>query len=134
MSDPAAVALHKAGARVETVAGDAEHCDLRAVIERLAEHEINDVWVEAGAGFNGALLEAGLIDELVIYVAPKLLGDTARGMFSVPPLTELAAGWNLSFDDIRRIGPDLRITARVSRVAGAQGPLGPGGAVGCSQA
>jgi diaminohydroxyphosphoribosylaminopyrimidine deaminase/5-amino-6-(5-phosphoribosylamino)uracil reductase len=119
VDDPAAAALQKAGARVETVTGDAEHCDLRAVIERLAEHEINDVWVEAGAGFNGALLKAGLIDELVIYVAPKLLGDTARGMFSVPPLTELAAGWNLSFDDIRRIGPDLRITARVSRVAGA---------------
>ncbi len=120
---PAAVALQKAGARVETVAGDAEHCDLRAVLVRLSQHEINDLWVEAGAGFNGAMLKAGLIDELVVYVAPRLLGDSARGMFSVPPLTELAAGWGLTFDDVRHVGPDLRITARVSRVAGAQGPV-----------
>jgi diaminohydroxyphosphoribosylaminopyrimidine deaminase/5-amino-6-(5-phosphoribosylamino)uracil reductase len=119
VNDPAAVALRNAGARIETVAGNAEHCDLAAVIERLAEHEINDVWVEAGAGFNGALLEAGLIDELIIYMAPLLLGDSARGMFTVPPLTELAAGWPLEFDDMRRVGPDLRITARVRRVAGA---------------
>lgn len=117
--DPAAQALRAAGARIEQVAGDREHCDLRAVIERLAALEVNDVWVEAGAGFNGALLAAGLIDELVIYVAPRLFGDTARGMFSVPALQSLADGWNLSFDDVRRIGPDLRITARVVRVAAA---------------
>jgi len=123
VEDPSAVALRNAGARVETVAGDAEHCDLRAVLVRLAEHEINDVWVEAGAGFNGAMLKAGLIDELVIYVAPRLLGDSARGMFSVPPLTELAGGWDLTFEDIRQVGPDLRITARVSRVAGAERPV-----------
>jgi diaminohydroxyphosphoribosylaminopyrimidine deaminase/5-amino-6-(5-phosphoribosylamino)uracil reductase len=123
VADPAAVALREAGARVETVAGDAEHCDLRAVLVRLAEHEINDVWVEAGAGFNGALLQAGLIDELIVYVAPRLLGDSARGMFSVPPLTELATAWSLSFDDVTQIGPDLRITARVIRVAGADGPV-----------
>ena len=123
VDDPAAVALRKAGARLETVAGDAEHCDLRAVLVRLAEREINDVWVEAGAGFNGAMLKAGLIDELVIYMAPRVLGDSARGMFSVPPLTDLAAGWTLTFDDISQVGPDLRITARVSRVAGAEGPV-----------
>jgi len=123
VENPAAVALREAGARVETVAGDTEHCDLRAVLVRLAEHEINDVWVEAGAGFNGAMLKAGLIDELIIYMAPRLLGDSARGMFSVPSLTELAAGWNLTFEDVRQVGPDLRITARVSRVAGAAGPV-----------
>jgi diaminohydroxyphosphoribosylaminopyrimidine deaminase / 5-amino-6-(5-phosphoribosylamino)uracil reductase len=114
-----AAALRAAGARIERVAGDEEHCDLRAVIERLGELEVNDVWVEAGAGFNGALLQAGLIDELIIYMAPKLLGDSARGMFAVPALESLAAGWSLVFDDASRVGPDLRITARVSRVAGA---------------
>ncbi len=117
--NPKAAALRAAGARIERVAGDDEHCDLRAVIERLAELEINDVWVEAGAGFNGALLQAGLIDELIIYMAPKVLGDTARGMFAVPALESLAAAWHLVFDDVRTIGTDLRITARVSRVAGA---------------
>jgi diaminohydroxyphosphoribosylaminopyrimidine deaminase/5-amino-6-(5-phosphoribosylamino)uracil reductase len=114
-----AAALRAAGARIERVSGDEEHCDLRAVLERLGELEVNDVWVEAGAGFNGALLQAGLIDELIIYMAPKLLGDSARGMFAVPALESLAAGWNLVFDDASRVGPDLRITARVSRVAGA---------------
>jgi diaminohydroxyphosphoribosylaminopyrimidine deaminase/5-amino-6-(5-phosphoribosylamino)uracil reductase len=117
--DPAAAALHSAGARIETVAGTAEHCDLHAVVARLAELEVNDVWVEAGAGLNGALLQAGLIDELIIYMAPRLLGDAARGMFTVPALASLADGWNLTFDDIRKVGDDLRITARVSRVAGA---------------
>jgi diaminohydroxyphosphoribosylaminopyrimidine deaminase/5-amino-6-(5-phosphoribosylamino)uracil reductase len=118
LDDPAARALQAAGARVERVAGDTEHCDLRAVIEHLAKvHEINDVWVEAGAGLNGALLQAGLIDELIIYVAPRLLGDSARGMFGVPALESLAAGWNLVFEDFRKVGRDLRITARVSRVA-----------------
>jgi diaminohydroxyphosphoribosylaminopyrimidine deaminase/5-amino-6-(5-phosphoribosylamino)uracil reductase len=117
--DPKAVALRSAGARIERVAGNDEHCDLRAVIERLAELEINDVWVEAGAGFNGALLQAGVIDELIIYMAPKVLGDSARGMFAVPVLESLAEAWSLEFDDVCTIGTDLRITARVSRVAGA---------------
>ena len=117
--DPTAVALHARGALIETVAGTAEHCDLRAVLTRLADLEVNDVWVEAGAGLNGALLQAGLIDELIVYLAPRLLGDSARGMFTVPALASLADGWDLTFDDFRKVGDDLRITARVSRVAGA---------------
>ena len=104
---------------VERVAGNEEHCDLRAVLEHLAAREINDVWVEAGAGLNGALLQAGLIDELIIYMAPRLLGDSARGMFGVPALASLAARWSVAFDDFRKVGADLRITARLSRVAGA---------------
>jgi diaminohydroxyphosphoribosylaminopyrimidine deaminase/5-amino-6-(5-phosphoribosylamino)uracil reductase len=117
LDDPAARALRAAGARLEQVAGDREHCDLRAVIERLGALEINDVWVEAGAGFNGALLAAGLIDELVIYIAPRLLGDTARGMFAVPALESLRDSYSLVFEDVRQVGPDLRITARVATVA-----------------
>jgi diaminohydroxyphosphoribosylaminopyrimidine deaminase/5-amino-6-(5-phosphoribosylamino)uracil reductase len=119
LEDPAAQALRAAGARVERVAGNAEHCDLRAVIEHLATHEINDVWVEAGAGLNGALLRAGLIDELIIYMAPRLLGDSARGMFQMPALESLVDDYSVAFDDFRKVGADLRITARVSRVAGA---------------
>jgi diaminohydroxyphosphoribosylaminopyrimidine deaminase/5-amino-6-(5-phosphoribosylamino)uracil reductase len=119
LDDPAAEALRRGGARVERVAGNAEHCDLQAVLEHLAKLEINDVWVEAGAGLNGALLHAGLIDELIIYMAPRLLGDSARGMFTVPALETLGAGWQLLFDEIRQVGTDLRITARVVRVAGA---------------
>ena len=116
LDDRQAEALRAGGARVERVAGNAEHCDLRAVVERLGSLAINDVWVEAGAGLNGALLREGLIDELIIYTAPKLLGASARGMFEIPALESLADGYGVSFDDVRRIGSDLRITARVSRV------------------
>jgi diaminohydroxyphosphoribosylaminopyrimidine deaminase/5-amino-6-(5-phosphoribosylamino)uracil reductase len=119
LEDPKAAALRAAGARVAQVTGDAEHCDLRAVLEHLGVLEINDVWVEAGAGLNGALLKAGLIDELIIYMAPRVLGSGARGMFEVPALQSLADATQLQFDDIRKVGADLRITARVSRVAGA---------------
>ena len=117
--DSKAAALRAAGARVDRVAGDDQHCDLRAVLERLAALEINDVWVEAGAGLNGALLAAGLIDELIIYVAPRLLGSTARGMFDVPALASLADAASVTFESVRQVGGDLRITARVSSVPGA---------------
>ena len=119
LDDPKAEALRAAGARLDRVAGDSEHCDLRAVIEHLGALEINDVWVEAGAGLTGALLKAGLIDELIIYMAPRVLGATARGMFEVPALESLADDYRATFDDVRKIGADLRITASVSRVAGA---------------
>jgi diaminohydroxyphosphoribosylaminopyrimidine deaminase/5-amino-6-(5-phosphoribosylamino)uracil reductase len=98
-------------ARIEVVRGDT-HCDLGAVLERLAALEVNDVWVEAGAGLNGALLDADLIDELVLYFAPQILGDSARGLFSMRPLGSLAERVELEIDEIRRIGRDVRITAR----------------------
>jgi len=119
LDDPKAVALRAAGARIERVAGNSEHCDLRAVLEHLGKHEINDVWVEAGAGLNGALLELGLIDELIIYMAPRVLGGSARGMFDVPGLESLADDYKVTFEDFLKVGPDLRITARVSSVRGA---------------
>ena len=117
LDDPKAAALRAAGARVDRVAGDAEHCDLRAVLEHLGALEINDVWVEAGAGLNGALLRAGLIDELIIYVAPRLLGSAARGMFELPALESLTDDYRVTFDDFRKVGADFRITARVGKSA-----------------
>ena len=115
---PAQRALEAAGASVERVSG-ARYCDLAAMLARLAALEINDVWVEAGPKLNGALLEAGLIDELVLYVAPRLFGEGAHGMFGITPLTSLEQSWTLDFEDLRRFGDDLRIVARPSRVAGA---------------
>jgi diaminohydroxyphosphoribosylaminopyrimidine deaminase / 5-amino-6-(5-phosphoribosylamino)uracil reductase len=103
--------------QIERVAGGA-HCDLEAVLERLAALEINDVWVEAGAGLNGALLDAGLIDELVLYYAPQILGDRARGMFAIAPPASLAQRIELAIDDVRRVGADLRILARPIPAAG----------------
>ena len=105
-----AEALRRAGARVETVPG-ARHCDLAQVMARLGELQYNEVWVEAGARLNGALLQAGLIDELVIYLAPQLLGADARGMFAIEPLASLEGRIGLEYQDVRRVGRDLRITA-----------------------
>ena len=111
-------ALAAAGARIERIAG-APYCDLAKLLGRLAALEINDVWVEAGPGLNGALLQAGLIDELVLYVAPRILGSGAQGMFSMTALTSLDQSFTLTVDELRRIGGDLRIIARPSRVASA---------------
>ena len=104
--------LTKAGARVEIVPGaGARHCDLAQIMLRLGELQFNEVWVEAGARLNGALLEAGLIDELVIYLAPQVLGADARGMFAIEPLASLEGRIGLEYQDVRRVGRDLRIRA-----------------------
>ena len=95
---------------IEGVSG-VEQCDLRQVIERLGELEIDEVWIEAGAQLNGALLESGLIDELVIYVAPHLLGADSYGMFSIEPLASLEQRIQVTYQDISRIGEDIRIIA-----------------------
>ena len=102
--------LRERGVTVEETAG-AERCDLQQVMQRLGELEFNELWVEAGATLNGALLEAGLIDELILYVAPHLLGAEARGMFRIEPLTSLKRRVQLEYQDVRRVGNDLRIIA-----------------------
>tara|TARA_B100000029_G_scaffold511396_1_gene605331 strand:+ start:589 stop:1701 length:1113 start_codon:yes stop_codon:yes gene_type:complete len=98
------------GVAIESVPG-AEQCDLNVVMRRLGDLEINEVWVEAGARFNGALLEAGLIDEIIIYVAPCVLGDDSRGMFSIEPFKMLEEKIQFKYEDIRNFGQDIRITA-----------------------
>jgi diaminohydroxyphosphoribosylaminopyrimidine deaminase / 5-amino-6-(5-phosphoribosylamino)uracil reductase len=86
--------------------------DLAAMASELAAREFNDVLIEAGTKLNGSLLRAKLIDELIIYLAPHALGDGARGMFGIPELSDLAERFSFHFDDVRQIGPDIRITAR----------------------
>jgi diaminohydroxyphosphoribosylaminopyrimidine deaminase/5-amino-6-(5-phosphoribosylamino)uracil reductase len=85
--------------------------DLAAVLQYLGEMDMNEVHLEAGATLCGALLEAGLVDELVIYMAPHLMGDAARGLFVLPGLEHMQDRINLSITDIRAIGDDWRITA-----------------------
>ena len=104
--------LERAGARIETVALS-PRCDLAAVVARLAALEQNSVWVEAGPTLSGALLAAGLVDELILYFAPCLLGNSARGLFELPVLTNLDERYGLVIDDVARIGDDLCIRARV---------------------
>jgi diaminohydroxyphosphoribosylaminopyrimidine deaminase/5-amino-6-(5-phosphoribosylamino)uracil reductase len=78
----------------------------------LAEREINEVLVEAGATLNGALLRCGLADELLLYYAATLLGSDARGMFALPPLTEMAQRIDLDVLSLDRVGQDIRIRAK----------------------
>lgn len=80
----------------------------------LAKRGINEVLVEAGATLNGALLEAGLIDELIVYLAASLLGDQARGMFALPSLNEMSERRELDLVECRQIGDDLKLTYRPS--------------------
>lgn len=86
--------------------------DLRALMHALAEREINEVHVEAGAILSGSLLKSRLVDEIVVYMAPHLMGDATRGLFSLPGVVEMDQRIELEFTDVRSIGRDLRITAR----------------------
>ena len=89
--------------------------DLAALMNVLGARGINELHVEAGAKLSGALLEAGLIDELLLYMAPALIGDPARGMFELStPLQNLRDKVGLSFHNVERVGGDLRVIARVS--------------------
>lgn len=87
-----------------------EQLDLVAMMLLLGQRQINSVWVEAGAGLAGALLQAGLVDELIVYIAPKLLGNAARGLCELPGLQQLADAPALNFSDVRLVGEDLRLT------------------------
>ena len=101
-------ALRDAGATVVRVAGDRDGLALDAVMNQLAAMEINEVMVEAGPILNGALLEAGLLDEIVIYRAPHALGAAARPMFESPPVTDMADRRDYRQVATRRIGEDWR--------------------------
>jgi diaminohydroxyphosphoribosylaminopyrimidine deaminase / 5-amino-6-(5-phosphoribosylamino)uracil reductase len=88
--------------------------DLPLMMRALATRGINELHVEAGAKLTGALLDAGLVDELLAYLAPTLIGDPARGMFEhAVPLTALGAATPLAWHGVERIGADLRVLARI---------------------
>lgn len=109
-------ALEKSGATICVLPESKGQVDLSAVLRDLAGRGCNEVLVEAGSTLNGALLRAGLVDELLLYVAPQLLGDAARGMAQLGELTGLEQRVNLKWQDIRQVGNDLRITVKVENV------------------
>ena len=92
--------------RVRTLRG---HLDLKRVFARLGELQINEVLVEAGSGLSGALFAAGLVDEWLLYVAPKLLGDGAKPLAALGRRTRLTAAPRFEILDSRSVGPDLRL-------------------------
>jgi len=105
-------ALRSAGAQVERIARAGRGLALDAVFHRLAALGVNDALIEAGSTLNGALLEAGLVDELVLYVAPRILGRRTRGLFELPDLVRLDQARAFELIEIRRVGADMRVRAR----------------------
>ena len=87
--------------------------DLVKMMEMFAVRGLNTIMVETGAKLNGSLLAAGVVDEIVAYVAPSILGELARGVFALPEFTSLADRTELRITDVRQIGADLRVTALV---------------------
>jgi diaminohydroxyphosphoribosylaminopyrimidine deaminase/5-amino-6-(5-phosphoribosylamino)uracil reductase len=105
--------LRECGCDIVVCANAAGKVDLGALMRELARRGVNEVHVEAGCKLNGSLLREGLVDELVLYLAPQLLGDAARGMFHLPQLEDLAGRRRLELRDLRMVGPDIRVIARV---------------------
>jgi diaminohydroxyphosphoribosylaminopyrimidine deaminase/5-amino-6-(5-phosphoribosylamino)uracil reductase len=119
----APTATHKVGAgeerlgdaRVERIRVTRSHLDLAAVFTRLAELEVNDVLVEAGPRLSGALLATGLVDEWLLYVAPKLLGKDAKPVAALARLTKLEAAPEFALLESKVVGPDLRLRLQPQR-------------------
>ena len=114
VEDKARIALlQDQGAEVVVLPNAQGKVDLDALLRELARREINEVHVEAGHRLNGSLLAEGQVDELLIYLAPSILGDTASGMFSLTELADLARKRLVQFINVQTIGSDIRILARV---------------------
>lgn len=105
-------ALEARGATVIYQPGANGKVDLAAMLQDLARREVNELHVEAGHKLNGSLVREGLVDEFVVYLAPKLIGQGA-GIASFGPITELSQALDLEFRSTERLGPDLRVVARV---------------------
>ena len=116
-NDAKAAALEARGATVSYLPNAQGKVDLAAMLADLARREVNELHVEAGHKLNGSLMREGLVDELLVYLAPKFIGD-GLGIASQPhasgPLTELAGTLALEFRSVDLVGPDLRIVARVA--------------------
>jgi len=106
-------ALKAAGAEVVIIPNERGKVELFKLMEELARRELNEIHVEAGTRLNGSLLQAGVVDELLVYLAPSVIGDSGRGMFSLPELTDLSQTTALKIREVERIGGVIRIVARI---------------------
>lgn len=105
--------LNAAGAEVLLLPNPAGKVELSALLAELGRRGINEVHAEAGWKLNGSLLREGLVDELLLYLAPCLLGHHAAGLFNLPELTTLAGKQAVRISDLRQVGNDIRIVARL---------------------
>jgi diaminohydroxyphosphoribosylaminopyrimidine deaminase/5-amino-6-(5-phosphoribosylamino)uracil reductase len=106
-------ALETRGATVTVMPDGRGKVDLAAMLRDLARREVNELHVEAGFKLNGSLLREGLVDEVLAYLAPKLLGE-GPGMAWMAPLAELSQAYALDFRSVDLVGGDVRILARVA--------------------
>lgn len=108
-NQPSAIALSASGAQVLSLPGADGRVDLSALLSWLAQHaQCNELLIECGATLAGSVLSEGLVDELVLYMAPTLLGSSARPLFELP-LDEMAQQYRLQLTDRRQLGDDLRL-------------------------
>lgn len=107
-------ALRAQGAEVIVLPNAHGKVALDDLMRELGRRQLNEVHVEAGFKLNGSLLREGLVDELLIYLAPSLLGASPNGMFNLPAIETLAQRHALRFTDVARVGPDVRLIARVA--------------------
>ncbi len=112
---PRIAALQERGAEVVVLPNASGKVELAELAAELGRRELNEVHVEAGFKLNGSLLAAGLVDELLVYLAPSVLGDASRGMFNLKALDALDQRVRLHFTETCMIGSDLRIRATVER-------------------
>lgn len=105
-------ALAKSGAEVANVELDASGVDLRDALKMLAKRGCNEVLVEAGPTLSGRMIERGLVNELLVYMAPCVLGESARSMFKTATLESLASRWQFQVHDVGRSGADVRLRFR----------------------
>ena len=96
-----------------TLNGSDGRVDLGALLGELARRGINELHVEAGPRLAGALMARGLVDELLLYLAPGLIGDSGRGLISLPAPASLSDRVRLRWHDIPQVGADLRLIARL---------------------
>jgi diaminohydroxyphosphoribosylaminopyrimidine deaminase/5-amino-6-(5-phosphoribosylamino)uracil reductase len=113
-----AAALTARGARIESLPLVAGRLGLEALLDRLGELELNEVLVEAGATLAGELLRAGLADELLLYIAPKLLGPAGRPLVALPELADIGAAPAFTLVDTLQLGEDLRLRLRPRAASG----------------
>ncbi|QYF95864.1 bifunctional diaminohydroxyphosphoribosylaminopyrimidine deaminase/5-amino-6-(5-phosphoribosylamino)uracil reductase RibD [Massilia sp. PAMC28688] len=104
--------LRGAGHDVMLLPNEGSKVDLPALMRLLGQRGINELHVEAGTRLNGSLIREGCVDELLVYLAPCLVGD-AQGMFSLPPLQDLERKIRLRFHEVVPVGEDLRVLARI---------------------
>ena len=107
--------LEARGAEVVRVPGEGRKADLAAVARLLGERGYNEVTIETGGKLAGSLIAAGVVDELVLYMAPLILGDAAQAVFALPEVASLGEAIRPRIVDVRAVGPDWRITAHLKR-------------------